>query len=133
MRQNTKPLEEARRQQKRFQGAAVQIAAIMRFVDERIAEGITDEHDLANQALDWYGKSASNRQHDALPASVTADEKRLKIVARELLRGHGLRTISYLHELAAIAKNAGDQSSAEAWQELADAAERIIQILSRGE
>jgi hypothetical protein len=49
MRQNTKPLEKARRQQKRFQGAAVQIAAIMRFVDERIAEGITDEHDLANQ------------------------------------------------------------------------------------
>ena len=48
MRQNTKPLEEARRQQKRFQGAAVQIAAIMRFVDERIAEGIADEHDLAN-------------------------------------------------------------------------------------
>jgi hypothetical protein len=60
MRQNTKPLEEARRQQKRFQGAAVQIAAIMRFVDERIAEGITDEHDLANQPLDWYGKACED-------------------------------------------------------------------------
>ena len=77
------------------------------------------------------GRSASNHEHDALQASVTADEKRLKIVARELLRGQGLRTISYLRELADIAKNAGDQSSAEAWQELADAAERIIQILSR--
>ena len=77
------------------------------------------------------GRSASNHEHDALQASVTADEKRLKIVARELLRGQGLRTISYLRELADIANNAGDQSSAEAWQELADAAERIIQILSR--
>jgi hypothetical protein len=77
------------------------------------------------------GRSASNYQHDALQASDTADEKRLKIVARELLRGQGLRTISYLRELADIADKAGDQSSAEAWQELADAAERIIQILSR--
>ena len=63
------------------------------------------------------GRSASNHEHDALQASVTADEKRLKIVARELLRGQGLRTISYLRELADIANNAGDQSSAEAWQE----------------
>jgi hypothetical protein len=54
------------------------------------------------------GRSASNHEHDALQASVTADEKRLKIVARELLRGQGLRTISYLRELADIAKNAGD-------------------------
>ncbi len=54
MRQSSKALEEARREQERFQGAAVQIAAIMRFVDERIAEGITDEHDVANRALDWY-------------------------------------------------------------------------------
>jgi hypothetical protein len=54
MRQNRKAPEEAQREQKRFQGAAVQIAAIMRFVDELIAEGITDEHDLANRALDWY-------------------------------------------------------------------------------
>jgi hypothetical protein len=48
MRQNRKAPEEAWREQKRFQGAAVQIAAIMRFVDELIAEGITDEHDLAS-------------------------------------------------------------------------------------
>jgi len=55
-----KPLEEARREQRRFQGAAVQIAAIMRFVDEQIAEGITDEHDLANRTLDWYGKACDD-------------------------------------------------------------------------
>jgi len=60
MRQNRKALEEARREQKRFQGAAVQIAAIMRFVDESIAEGISDEHDLANHALDWYIKACED-------------------------------------------------------------------------
>jgi hypothetical protein len=117
--------------------------AVQRNIDHcrsMLAKGI---HDGANRQLvetllrymetsvAGAGRSASN--HNALAASVTADEKRLKIVARELLRGHGLRTISYLRELAVIANNAGDPTSAEAWQELADAAERIIQILSRGE
>jgi hypothetical protein len=66
MRQNAKPLERARDEQKRFQGAAVQITAIMRFVDERIAEGVTDEHDLGQprsrlvrQSLRGLGQDAS--------------------------------------------------------------------------
>jgi hypothetical protein len=51
------------------------------------------------------------------------------IVARELLRGEGLRTVSYLGELADIANRAGDQSSAVTWQELADAAEPIVHLV----
>jgi len=118
--------------------------AIQRNIDHcrsMLAKGIDDgaNRQLVETLLRYMetsfagaGRSASDHQHDALQAWVTADEKRLKIVARAL-RGHGLRTISYLRELADIAKNAGDQSSADAWQELADAAERIIRISSSGE
>jgi hypothetical protein len=78
------------------------------------------------------GTSTSQDQHDRTPTALKADEQRLKIVARALLRGEGLRTASYLRELAEIANGAGDRTSADAWKELAEAAERIIQIFSRG-
>jgi hypothetical protein len=66
MTQSSKALEKARREQERFQGAAVQIAAIMRFADERHAESIIDEHDLANRALDWYSRLARTGPQPAL-------------------------------------------------------------------
>ena len=72
---------------------------------------------------------ASDRQHDGFETSPAPAERRLKIVARELLRGEGLRTVSYLRELADIANSAGDQSSAVTWQELADGAERIVHLV----
>jgi hypothetical protein len=70
--------------------------------------------------------------HNPAPTVPQSDEKRLRILARELLKGQGLRTVSYLRELAHIAAGAGDPTSAEAWRELADAAEGIIYLLSRG-
>jgi hypothetical protein len=78
------------------------------------------------------GSSVPPSFHNPGPTARQSDEKRLKIVARELLKGQGLRTISYLRELADIAHGAGDPSSAAAWHELADAAERITYLLSRG-
>jgi hypothetical protein len=98
MRQGGKAPDAARRDQKRFQGAAVQIAAIMRFVDERIAEGITDEHDLANRALDWYIKAcqdwAATRvvQHrsgqEALPHFAQLPEYLVRAIAAAMLMRH---------------------------------------------
>jgi len=78
------------------------------------------------------GTSAPQDQHGRTPTALKADEQRLKIVARELLRGEGVRTASYLREVAEIANRAGDQTSADAWKELAEAAERIIQIFTMG-
>ena len=78
-------------------------------------------------------RTASPHQLDGFSTELKASERRLQIVARELTRGQGLETVSYLREVAEIASRVGDQRSAEAWQELADAAERIIQISSVGE
>jgi hypothetical protein len=91
------------------------IEQLLRYMEKSIAE--------------IAGIEASHRQHDGFETSPGLAERRLKIVARELLRGEGLRTVSYLRELADIANSAGDQPSAAAWQELADAAERIIHLV----
>src|SRR5947208_3579119 len=70
--------------------------AIQRNIDHcrsMLAKGIDDRanRQLVETLLRYMetsvagaGRSPSNHEHDALQASVTADEKRLKIVAREL-------------------------------------------------
>jgi hypothetical protein len=107
-----------------------------------LVKGVPDEPQrrLIEELLRYMEKSVavsartdSPHQHDGLPTAVKASARRLQIVARELTRGQGLQTVSYLREVAEIASGVGDQRSAEAWHELADAAERIIQISSVGE
>ena len=94
------------------------LETLLRYMERSVAEAADDPN--------------RHHQHHRLRSSLKVDERRLKIVARELLRGQGLPTVSYLRELADIANGAGDHSAAEAWQELANAAERIVHILSRG-
>ena len=107
-----------------------------------LARGIDDEPNrrlietllryMESSVADGTGSSVPPSQDNAAPRALQSDERRLKIVAREILKGQGLTTVSYLRELANIAKNTEDDASAEAWQELAEAAERIIYLLSRG-
>ena len=106
-----------------------------------LAKGVPDEPQrrLIEELLRYMesvavsARTDSPHQRDGFSTEVKASERRLQIVARELTRGQGLQTVSYLREVAEIASRVGDQRSAEAWQELADAAERIIQISSVGE
>jgi hypothetical protein len=104
-----------------------------------LAKGVPDEpqRHLIEELLRHMEKTLAaaprtdpRRRHNGVPTAVKASERRLQIVARQLTRGQGLQTVSYLREVAEIARGVGDQRSAEAWYELADAAERIIQISS---
>jgi hypothetical protein len=107
-----------------------------------LARGIDDEPNrrlmetllryMEGAIADDSGSSVPPSFHNPGPTARQSDEKRLRIVARELLKGQGLRTISYLRELADIANGAGDPTSAAAWHELAGAAERIMYLLSGG-
>ena len=87
---------------------------------------------LASSVADATGSSVPQSQDNAALRGLQSDERRLKIVAREILKGQGLTTVSYLRELANLARNTEDEASAEAWHELAEAAERIIYLFSRG-
>jgi hypothetical protein len=107
-----------------------------------LAKGVPYEprRHLIEELLRYMEKSVvasartdSPHQLAGVSTEVKASERRLQIVARELTRGQGLQTVSYLREVAEIASGVGDLHSAEVWHELADAAERIIQISSVGE
>lgn len=107
-----------------------------------LVKGVPDEPQrrLIEELLRYMEKSVAvsartdpSHEHDGLPTAVRANARRLQIVARELTRGQGLQIVSYMREVAEIASGVGDLHSAEAWHELADAAERIIQISSVGE
>jgi len=117
--------------------------AIARNIDHcrsMLARGIDDEPNrrLIETLLRYMESAIADRssvpqsQDNAAPRALQSDERRLRIVAREILKGQGLTTVSYLRELADIAKNTEDEASAEAWHELAEAAEQIIYLLSRG-
>jgi len=93
------------------------IETLLRYMESSVAEGTVSSVPLPDNAA---------------PRALQSDERRFKIVAREILNGQGLTTVSYLRELANIAKNTEDEASAEAWHELAEAAERIIHLWSRG-
>jgi hypothetical protein len=77
--------------------------------------------------------AAAHHQSDRFPGPLWVHERRLRIVAGELIRGRGLQTVSYLREIAHVAITVGDEGSAQAWRELADAVDRILQIASREE
>ena len=106
-----------------------------------LARGIDDEPNrrlietllryMESSVADGTGSSVPPSRDNASPRALQSDERRLKIVAREILKGQGLMTVSYLRELANIARNTEDEASAEAWHELAEAAERIIYLWSR--
>jgi len=107
-----------------------------------LVKGIPDEpqRQLIAALLQYMESSSvvpactdSHCRHDGFSRPAQAHERRLHIVARELIRGRGLQTVSYLREIAEIATDVGDQRSAEAWNELADAADRILEIASREE
>ena len=47
--------------------------------------------------------------------------------AREAIDHHGDRAVSILRERAEVADHLGDELSARAWRDIADAAERMLQ------
>src|SRR5262249_58970078 len=75
----------------------------------------------------------SHYQRDRFSLPLRAHERRLRIVAGELIRGRGLQTVSYLREIVDVAITVGDERSAQAWRELAGAVDRILPIASREE
>jgi len=56
-----------------------------------------------------------------------SDDDDVEQVAREYLQRHGLDSPSVLRDRAEVADAIGDILSAEAWRDIADAAERILQ------
>jgi hypothetical protein len=106
-----------------------------------LVDGICDEPQrqliealLRHMETATVGSATDSAQlQDGLLPPEWANDKRLYIVARELIRGRGLQTVSYLRELADMAIAVGDQRSAQACSELAYAADRIFQIASREE
>ena len=48
-------------------------------------------------------------------------------VAREQIQQHGANAVSILRERAEIAEASGDELSAEAWREIAQAVNRLLQ------
>ena len=56
-----------------------------------------------------------------------SDDDDVEQVAREYLQRHGLESPSVLRDRAEVADAIGDILSAEAWRDIADAAERILQ------
>ena len=54
------------------------------------------------------------------------DADEVERIAGEFLASHGPRVIPDLRERAEIAAANGDQLSAEAWTDIADAAERLL-------
>jgi len=50
--------------------------------------------------------------------------------AREAVDQHGTDAVSVLRERAEVADQLGDELSAKAWRDIADAAERLLQKLS---
>jgi len=54
------------------------------------------------------------------------DDDMIQDVAREYVGRYGLGSIELIKERAKIAKEAGDFLSAQAWQDIASAAERIL-------
>ena len=55
-----------------------------------------------------------------------SDDDFLEDVAREYVVIHGVEAAPRLRELAEIADAAGDQLSAEAWRDIADAVQRLL-------
>jgi len=106
-----------------------------------LVEGVCDElqRQLAESLLRHMEIAAaastvdSVHIKDGLLPLESPDDKRLHIVARELIHGRGLQTVSYLREIADMAITVGDQRSAQAWSELADATDRIYQIAFHNE
>ncbi|MBV9483986.1 MAG: hypothetical protein JO249_25035 [Acidobacteria bacterium] len=72
--------------------------------------------------------ASDSQQQDGRPPQAQSVERRVYIVARELIRGQGLQTVAHQREVARIASCGGDETSAVAWHELADVADRIIQL-----
>lgn len=54
------------------------------------------------------------------------DEDFVEQVAREYVERHGPDAVSVLRERADMAEEVGDLLSAEAWRDIADAAERLL-------
>jgi hypothetical protein len=55
------------------------------------------------------------------------DDDLVEQVAREYVERHGRDSLPILRERAEIADEFGDVVSAEAWRDIADAAERMLQ------
>ena len=53
------------------------------------------------------------------------DRELVEQVAREYVERHGQDAVSILRERANIAEELGDSLSADAWRDIADAAERL--------
>jgi hypothetical protein len=56
-----------------------------------------------------------------------SDDDDVEQVAHEYVQRHGLDSSSILRDYAEVADTIGDILSAEAWRDIADAAERILQ------
>lgn len=54
------------------------------------------------------------------------DDDLIDDVARDYVGRYGLGALALIRERAEIAREAGDFLSAQAWQDIADAAERIL-------
>jgi hypothetical protein len=55
-----------------------------------------------------------------------SDDEDLVQVAREYVHRHGRDSLAILRERAELADEMGDVVSAEAWRDIADAAERML-------
>jgi hypothetical protein len=56
-----------------------------------------------------------------------SDDDDVEQVAHEYVQRHGLDSLSILRDYAEVADSIGDILSAEAWRDIADTAERILQ------
>ena len=54
------------------------------------------------------------------------DNDLVEEVAREYVQRHGTDSLGILRDLAEVADQIDDYASAEAWRDIADAAERIL-------
>jgi len=103
---------------------------LVRRIDEpqrRVIENVI--RGMEQRLADITARAPSQDQHTIPDRSSQADRELVEVVASELIRGHGVRTISFLREFAEIADEGGDWFSAEAWRDIADAADRLTQIL----
>ena len=62
------------------------------------------------------------------PMSDGSDDNDVEQVAHEYVQCHGSVSLSILRDYAELADAIGDIVSAEAWRDIADAAERILQF-----
>ena len=77
--------------------------------------------------------AASRRSEHRSPAvlAVMEDHELVEHVARRFVRRHGICAVEVLHERADCC--AGDYRSADAWLDIAEAAERLLSCDAEGE